>query len=87
MTTSVYCAANLRTARSARGLSRDDLARRMDVTADRIAAWEAGVESPRLDAVVRLARLLDVDPAGLAFAEPGAFRRTLPPGEDPEASW
>lgn len=51
----------IRAARQARGLSRAELARKLDVDSSAIAAWETGRNLPRATRRVSLARILSVD--------------------------
>jgi transcriptional regulator with XRE-family HTH domain len=56
---------NLRLARKRAGLSQRELARRIDRHQRRITEWEGGKCCPRIDALVRLAEVLEIDPAVL----------------------
>jgi transcriptional regulator with XRE-family HTH domain len=56
---------NLRIARRKAGLRQRELAQRIDRHQRRIAEWESGKCSPRIDSVVRLSEALDIDPSVL----------------------
>ncbi len=57
---------NLRTLRTAKGLSQQELAEKAGITQAAISRIEAGLHDPRYSTVVRLAAVLGVDPAQLA---------------------
>ena len=61
----------LQAAREAAGLSRDELATRLELSSpSRIRVWEAGLERPRPRFVPRLADALDVGPLYLLDVDP-----------------
>jgi transcriptional regulator with XRE-family HTH domain len=57
---------NLQRLREGAGLSQSELARRSDTPLDSLRNWEQSRVLPRIDAVVRLARALDVSLDDLA---------------------
>jgi len=56
---------NLKIARQKAGLTQRQLAQRMGRTQRRIAEWESGRRTPRIDSVVRLAEALEIEPGVL----------------------
>jgi transcriptional regulator with XRE-family HTH domain len=58
-------AANLRRARSAAGLSQEELSERCGLHSTEISRLERGAREPRLGTIVRLARGLDMSAADL----------------------
>lgn len=68
-----------------RGISGASLAKKLHVTDAAVSRWRNDAGIPRLDTVMKLARILDVDPLRLAVTaghmsghEVGAQRLTLP---------
>lgn len=55
----------LTTAREQAGMSRGDLARIADLSEATLGRWEAGVRSPQIDVLARVARALDISIADL----------------------
>lgn len=62
--------ARLTQARARRGASKTDLAAEVGVSAAAIGQYEAGVNSPRADVLVRLAKALDVRPGFFGVGRP-----------------
>lgn len=66
----------IREARTQRGWSQADLARRMSVAQPTVSGWEAGRKAPRINVMGRLARVLGVSfewlTTGRGSMEPGA---------------
>jgi transcriptional regulator with XRE-family HTH domain len=58
-------AANLRTARQARGLSQEGLAANCDIHRTEVSLLERGGREPRLEMLVKLARALETTPERL----------------------
>lgn len=58
-------AANLKEHRTRKGLSQEALGERCDLHRTEISLLERSGRDPRLDTIVRLARALEVTPAGL----------------------
>ena len=56
---------NLRIARRRAGLTQDELAERMGNDQSGISAWESGRYLPRVESIVRLAEVLEIDPGEL----------------------
>ena len=52
-------AANIKALRREKGLSQDELARRLHVTRQTVSAWERGISRPGLDALGQIARALE----------------------------
>lgn len=52
---------DIQDAREAKGWSRADLARRMQVTRGLVRFWEVGERTPRVDRLRKLARVLERD--------------------------
>ena len=53
--------ANIRTIRSARGLSMEDFARQVGVSTATVSRWETGRMAPRDENKVEIAAILDAD--------------------------
>jgi transcriptional regulator with XRE-family HTH domain len=56
-------ALNLRAAQAVKGLTTDELARELGISARLVQKWRAGSVTPRYENVRRLAEVLDVDVA------------------------
>ena len=58
-------ASQIARARLAKGLTQAQLAAAIGCRPSQIANWETGVRHPKLDALIRIAEVLDVDPMTL----------------------
>src|SRR6478672_9440945 len=65
----------LRIARLKAGLTQSQLARKVgSAGGERVSKWELGIQSPRVDAIRKLAQALNVDPAQLLRPGPRDLR-------------
>jgi transcriptional regulator with XRE-family HTH domain len=69
--------------RRTRGWSRDDLARRLRVTRERLGHWERGSHSPPMKSLIDLGRVLEVSMDELMIGKTAAEGLALDP-LDPE---
>lgn len=67
-------------ARLGRVVTQVEVAERMGVTGVTVGRWEAGAKQPDLETIERLANVLDVTPAWLAFGDAGE-REVDPPSQ------
>ena len=77
---------NLLAARRRAGCSQRELARRVGTSNPQIAKWEAGLNSPTLDSVVRLSKALDIPPEALLTEVGGELLAGIPSKLVPHAS-
>ncbi len=73
-------------ARQRRGWNQEALARRMGVSRSVLGRWERGICAPSLEALVKLAEVLEVAVDELLRGTP-ALVAQLPPGQRREAAW
>ena len=66
---------NLRRARKARGLSQEKLAAEVDLDMRQLGRIERGESFPSMGSLIRLAEVLDVEPAALLHRSPSASQR------------
>ena len=69
---------DIRTRRLALGLPQGEVANRARVSETQIRKWERGLELPDHDSVVRIARILDIDPDRLFRAQLKHTKKVTP---------
>lgn len=65
--TDIYLEKNLKILRERKGMSKEELGRRVGVSGVTIGYWEAGTTTPRMGKVERVAQALDVTVDDLLF--------------------
>lgn len=73
----IYFSKNLTRFREAKGITKEELGKRVGVSGAMVGYWESGKHEPRMGKVQMIANILDVNLDDLLFSEPPLERTQL----------